>query len=41
MDTKYFREIFTLNATGEGKDKLNYQGLQDIFQMVGFAPNEK
>ena len=41
MDKKYFREIFTLNATGEGKDKINLQGLEEIFKMVGFTPNEK
>ncbi len=41
MDKKYFREIFTLNATGEGKDKINFQGLEEIFKMVGFTPNDK
>ena len=48
MDKKYFREIFGLNSideagntTGEGRDKLNREGLDKIFEMVGFEPNEK
>ena len=34
----YFREIFNLHAK-EGK--INYEGLQNIFEMVDFKPNEK
>ena len=48
MDKKYFREIFNLNAiddngntTGPERNKLNYEGLMKIFEMVGFEPNEK
>eukprot|EP00351_Strombidinopsis_sp_SopsisLIS2011_P003990 CAMPEP_0116870428 /NCGR_PEP_ID=MMETSP0463-20121206/318_1 /TAXON_ID=181622 /ORGANISM="Strombidinopsis sp, Strain SopsisLIS2011" /LENGTH=55 /DNA_ID=CAMNT_0004506919 /DNA_START=26 /DNA_END=193 /DNA_ORIENTATION=- len=38
MDKKYFREIFLLNAVEE---KIDYEGLCKIFEMVGFEPNEK
>ena len=38
MDKKYFREIFLLHAKD---DKITYQGLQDIFEMVDFKPNDK
>ena len=38
MDKKYFREIFNLHAV---EDKINYEGLQKIFEMVDFKPNEK
>ena len=38
MDKKYFREIFQLHAKDE---KITYQGLQDIFEMVDFKPNDK
>ena len=48
MDKKYFREIFQLNAIddegndeGPNRDKLNLTGLNKIFEMVGFEPNEK
>ena len=48
MDKKYFREIFQLNAiddegndVGPNRDKLNLAGLNKIFEMVGFEPNEK
>ena len=48
MDKKYFREIFNLNAIddegnmqGPNRDKLNLEGLNKIFEMVGFEPNEK
>ena len=37
-DKKYFREIFQLHCKD---DKLNREGLFDIFTMVGFEPNEK
>ena len=38
MDKKYFREIFNLHAED---DKISYEGLQKIFEMVDFKPNEK
>ena len=38
MDKKYFREIFMLHAVDE---KINYEGLCKIFEMVDFKPNEK
>ena len=38
MDKKYFREIFNLHAKD---DKIDYEGLQKIFEMVDFKPNEK
>ncbi len=38
MDKKYFREIFNLHAVDE---KINYEGLCKIFEMVDFKPNEK
>ena len=38
MDKKYFREIFNLHAQD---DKINYEGLQKIFEMVDFKPNDK
>ena len=38
MDKKYFREIFNLNAKDE---KIDYEGLEAIFTMVDFKPNEK
>lgn len=48
MDRKYFREIFALNSIddegnteGPNRDKLNYEGLNKIFEMVGFEPNDK
>ena len=38
MDKKYFREIFNLHAKDE---KIDYEALCRIFQMVDFKPNEK
>ena len=38
MDKKYFREIFNLHAKDE---KIDYEGLCRIFEMVDFKPNEK
>ena len=38
MDKKYFREIFSLHAQNE---KITYEGLGKIFEMVDFKPNEK
>lgn len=38
MDKLYFREIFNLHQKDE---KIDYQGLQKIFEMVDFKPNEK
>ena len=38
MDKKYFREIFNLHAQ---EDKITYEGLQKIFEMVDFKPNDK
>jgi hypothetical protein len=38
MDRRYFREIFNLHAVDE---KINYEGLCKIFEMVDFKPNEK
>lgn len=38
MDRRYFREIFMLHAVDE---KINYEGLCKIFEMVDFKPNEK
>lgn len=35
----YFREIFTLNANADSK--IDQKGLDEIFKMVGFVPNEK
>lgn len=38
MDKKYFREIFALHAKDE---KIDYEALCRIFEMVDFKPNEK
>jgi hypothetical protein len=38
IDKRYFREIFALHAVD---DKINFEGLQRIFEMVDFKPNEK
>lgn len=38
MDKKYFREIFNLHAKDE---KIDYEALCRIFEMVDFKPNEK
>ena len=38
MDKKYFREIFNLHSKDE---KISYEGLQNIFEMVDFKPNDK
>ena len=35
----YFREIFTLNQNEN--QKIDHNGLNEIFKMVGFTPNEK
>ena len=40
LDKKYFREIFNLHAD-TNTEKINYEGLQKIFEMVDFKPNEK
>jgi len=39
-DRAYFREIFMLKANKESQN-IDLQGLNDIFEMVGFSPNEK
>lgn len=39
MDRRYFREIFNLHASAD--EKINYEGLCKIFEMVDFKPNEK
>lgn len=39
MDKKYFREIFNLHANKE--EKIDYEALCKIFEMVDFKPNEK
>jgi len=38
MDKRYFREIFNLHAK---EDKIDYEALCNIFEMVDFKPNEK
>ena len=38
MDKMYFREIFNLHSKDE---KIDYDGLCKIFEMVDFKPNEK
>ena len=38
MDKKYFREIFNLYSDNE---KITHEGLNKIFEMVDFKPNEK
>ena len=38
MDKKYFREIFNLYSENE---KITHDGLNKIFEMVDFKPNEK
>ncbi len=38
-DKMYFREIFTLNQNEN--QKIDHNGLNEIFKMVGFTPNEK
>ena len=40
LDKKYFREIFNLHADKE-TEKIKYEDLQKIFEMVDFKPNEK
>lgn len=40
LDKKYFREIFMLHADKES-DKIDFEALQRIFEMVDFKPNEK
>ena len=39
QDKRYFREIFTLNQNAE--QKIDAKGLDEIFKMVGFTPNDK
>ena len=39
QDKRYFREIFNLNQNAD--QKIDQKGLDDIFKMVGFTPNEK
>ena len=46
MDSKYFREIFLLEARiHEGQpdrvERIDYDALLRIFKMVGFEPNVK
>ena len=47
QDKKYFTDIFNLNAikSADGQDlavrRIDKGGLADIFNMVGFEPNEK
>ena len=38
-DKMYFREIFTLNQNEN--QKIDHNGLNEIFKMVGFTPNDK
>ena len=38
-DRGYFREIFNLHANAD--QKIDLEGLNKIFEMVGFVPNEK
>ena len=38
-DRRYFREIFALNQNAD--QKLDQKGLDEIFKMVGFTPNDK
>ena len=38
-DKRYFREIFDLNANSD--KKIDQKGLDEIFKMVGFTPNDK
>ena len=38
-DKAYFREIFKLNANAD--EKIDINGLNEIFKMVGFTPNDK
>ena len=40
MEQGYFREIFDLHAV-RNEGKLNYELLQELFEMVAFKPNEK
>ena len=40
MEQGYFREIFELHAC-RNDGKLNYELLQELFEMVAFKPNEK
>lgn len=39
MDKIYFREIFGLHQNKD--EKIDYEGLCKIFEMVDFKPNEK
>eukprot|EP00347_Sterkiella_histriomuscorum_P015154 403358114 len=39
LDKKYFREIFLLHANKD--EKIDYEALCRIFEMVDFKPNEK
>ena len=41
VENQYFREIFALKSCDTNKQKLNRDGLNAIFEMVGFMPNDK
>ena len=41
VENQYFREIFQLKSCDANKSKLNRDGLNAIFEMVGFMPNDK
>ena len=41
VENQYFREIFQLKSCDANKQKLNREGLNAIFEMVGFMPNDK
>ena len=41
VENQYFREIFALKSCDANKQKLNRDGLNAIFEMVGFMPNDK
>ena len=43
-DRRYFKEIFKLNSfkkQGFTEDLIDLEGLNKIFEMVGFTPNKK
>ena len=40
IEQAYFREIFDLHAS-KTEGKLTYEGLNELFEMVAFKPNEK
>ena len=44
LDEKYFKEIFNLNGEvrdGHTDKRIDFAGLNRIFDMVGFEPNPK